>query len=470
MATFNTKIMAIASVFMIISGTSYGARIGENMNTANRTTNDGQLNLYLRAVYIDTEIENELIEENFGGFSFGNELGGTAIGAVLDYDSPYWSDAIGVRASLYGVGKVHSETSSRDLFDDSDGRNEGFAKIGQAHVKLRHRTDDWHVGLDAGLGRFDAGTIVTKDTRAVPGSYRGSKLYLGKSGLDVGPLAGELSLDAAFIDRASPRDRRRTEHFRSLSGEVIDNVRTVGLTYDLQAVVLSYATGISKDYNRNTKYGLELKAPLGENSGVLLDAQYYDFRENGDLWTQDLAQGLAGYKSSANWTNINLGLLLDNWRFGASWTKAEAELDNGQLGHAYFDHADNADGRLDVWTRAGNDFNNDGEEAWQLAVEYSFSNHRLFDIPLDGLQMLATYKRGSFDATNPLTSETGDITERQYEYRIYYRFDEPNYTGLSVGLIYTDYDINEDFVALVSTQPENVVTGKETRVYLDYAF
>lgn len=51
-----------------------------------------------------------------------------------------------------------------------------------------------------------------------------------------------------------------------------------------------------------------------------------------------------------------------------------------------------------------------------------------------------------------------------------YRFNEPNYQGLSAGLIFTRYWINEDFVALVSAQPNNVVNGKEVRVYLDYSF
>jgi hypothetical protein len=37
-------------------------------------------------------------------------------------------------------------------------------------------------------------------------------------------------------------------------------------------------------------------------------------------------------------------------------------------------------------------------------------------------------------------------------------------------LIYINYRIDQDFVALVSAQPDNVVSGSEARVYLDYAF
>ena len=63
-----------------------------------------------------------------------------------------------------------------------------------------------------------------------------------------------------------------------------------------------------------------------------------------------------------------------------------------------------------------------------------------------------------------------DVTESQAEYRLNYRFEEKDYQGVSVGVIYTRYWIDQDFVALVSAQPNNVVNGKEIRVYVDYAF
>lgn len=203
---------------------------------------------------------------------------------------------------------------------------------------------------------------------------------------------------------------------------------------------------------------------------MVLDTQYYEFQKAGRIWERDWEAGEAAYEDDATWLNINLGLLLDKVRLGLSFSETHAKLNNGQLGYAYFDHGDNVDGRMDAWTRSGNDFNNDGERTWQIGAEYDLSGHSLLGASLDGFKVMTIYKQGEFDATDPFSGRRTDVTERQNEYRLYYRFDEKEYAGLSVGLIYIDYRIDQDFVVLVSAQPDNVVSGSEARVYLDYAF
>ncbi|MBL7252115.1 OprD family outer membrane porin [Alcanivorax marinus] len=441
-----------------------------SINDYDRTGNDGELNVYMRAVHIDTRIENDLMDDLFGGIPIGERLGGTALGVVTDYESRYWMDSIGFDASLYGVAKIDARPEDRDLFDDTSGDSKSFGKLGQANLKFRHGGEHWLAAFQAGRGRFDAGTVVTKDTRAVPGSYQGARGQMRFEGLDIGPLPGVLSLDAAYINRTSPRDREDFEKIVSESGEEITDIKTFGVEYDARLIALKFARGVARDFNRNTSYGLTLRASIGEDGGVLLETQYYDFQKEGELWDHDWASGDAAYDDDANWLNVNLGVEIARWGLGLSYSKSEAELSNGMLGYAYFDHGDNADGLMDAWTRSGNDFNNDGEEAWQIGVQYDFSGHSLGRIPLDGVNAMAIFKRGEFDATNPLSGVSSEVEEKQLEYRLNYRFDEPEHEGVSVGLIYTRYWINEDFVALVSAQPDNVLNGEELRVYVDYAF
>lgn len=463
---------SINAVAMTLLSTLFMSEVclSATISNPDRFQHEGKLNAYLRSMYINTRISNDLIEDRFGGFPDGAELGGTGVGAILDYNSSYWAGVAGFDASLYGVAMIDSKDNGRDLFDDTDGTNGGFAKVGQSYFKLRYEGDGWNTDSQIGRGRFDAGTLVTLDTRIVPGSYQGGRVHLNFTEMGIGPLPGTLGFETAYINRTSPRDREHFEHLLSQSGEEIKDLYTYGVKYDLKAIELSYDHGVSRDFNENTRYGLTLQAPLGKRAGVVLDTQYYRFEKAGPIWERDWSAGQAAYDDKASWLNINLGLLLDKVRLGVSFSETKARLSNGQLGYAYFDHADNVDGRMDAWTRSGNDFNNDGERTWQVGAEYDLSGLSLFGASLDGFKAMAIYKQGDFDAGNPLSGQRTDVRERQKEYRVYYRFDEKEYSGLSVGVIYIDYRINEDFVALVSAQPDNVVSGSEARVYLDYAF
>jgi hypothetical protein len=465
MKSINAVAMTLLST-LFVSEVCFSATI----SNPDRFQHEGKLNAYLRAMYINTRISNDLIEDRFGGFPDGAELGGTGIGAILDYNSSYWAGVVGFDASLYGVAMIDSKDNGRDLFDDSDGTNGGFAKVGQGYFKLRYEGAGWNADSQIGRGRFDAGTLVTLDTRIVPGSYQGGRAHLNFTEMGIGPLPGTLGFETAYINRTSPRDREEFEHLLSQTGEEIKDLYTYGINYDLKAIELGYAHGVARDFNENTRYGLTLKAPLGDKAGVILDTQYYVFKKAGRIWQRDWEAGEAAYDDDATWLNINVGLLLDKLRLGVSFSETNAKLSNGQLGYAYFDHGDNVDGRMDAWTRSGNDFNNDGERTWQLGAEYDLSGHSLLGASLDGFKVMSIYKQGTFDATDPFSGRRTDVVERQNEYRLYYRFDEKEYAGLSVGLIYINYRIDQDFVAIVSAQPDNVVSGSEARVYLDYAF
>lgn len=441
-----------------------------NISSVDRFKDQGRLNVYLRSVTIDTRVQNKLLKGLFGEIPGGDRYGGTAVGSIVDYNSKYLGGIIGFDGSLYGVAPIDSRNDSQELLDDRHGHNEGFFKLGQGYLKLRYEQETWDADMQIGRGRLDAGTLETLDTRVVPETYRGARSHLNFRELGIGPLPGVLSLEAAVIDQASPRDRGEFMHIKSESGETIDSVRTYAISYDLKAVGFSFARGVAENYNQNDRYKFIVRIPLGEDLGAVIDSQFYRFKKAGAVWDKDRAAGDAAYDDHATWANINLGFKADRLRFGISFSKTNANLSGGRLGFAYFDHGNNVSGAADVWTRSGNDFNNDDEKTWQIAAEYDLSGLQLFGVSLDGFKAATLFKRGTFDATNPLNGRTSNVTERQNEYRFYYRFDDEHNSGLSVGLVYTDYRISEDFVSLISAQASNVTTGQELRTYIDYAF
>lgn len=465
----NTKECVTVWSVLICAAACHDARAA-NISAVNRFKDEDRLNVYLRAVHIDTQAKNNLIENRLGGLPAGGHFGGTAVGAIVDYNSKYYADVIGFDASLYGVAPIESQDSSQELLDDRHGHNEGFFKVGQSYLKVRHLDETWSADMQLGRGRFDAGTIESLDTRVVPETYQGARSHLTFTDVGIGPLPGKLVLESAFIDQASPRDRGEFIHLRSEGKAPIDNVYTYGINYNLKALEFGYVRGVAKDYNENTGYTFIARMPLGKQYAAILDVSHYRFKRAGAVWDQDWRSGHAAYDDHASWTNLNVGFRAGKLLAGISYAKANAKLSNGKLGYAYFYHGADVSGASNVWTRSGNDFNNDGEHAWQLAAEYDLAGLSLFGVPLEGFKAAALFKRGTFDAQNPFDQRVANVKERQNEYRLYYRFDEEHRSGLSVGIIYTDYHINEDFVAVISAQPDNVLTGKELRTYIDYAF
>ncbi len=452
--------------------------------------NKNMFNAYLRYCWFDTQVENEAVEALLGELPTGNKLGAMAIGGLFDFNSKYYGGFIGVDASIYAVGKLDSKKESRGILkEESDGNNVSFAKIGQLYIKMKHEAQNWSVDTQIGRGRFDAASISTLDTRVAPSSYQGMRAHFNVKNFSVWKFPGNFTLEGAYINRTSYYDTDKFEYLYSESGQTIDSVVTYGAILDLKAVELVLAQGIAKDFNINTSLGLTLKAPLGDNGGIMLDTKLFKYKANGKIWETDLVAGDAAYDDEAKLYNVNLGASYKSsfgkFRFGLSYTKCDAELSTftsfgtPMLGYAYLDHAENMASRREAWTISGNDFNNEGEQAWQIAVEYrlpSSLGKNITPFPLDDITFMFIYKEGFFDALNPLPLLSGgipimtDIKERQAEYRAYYRFDEEKYSGVSIGMAFIDYRINEDFVALVSAQPNNVMTGREFRLYIDYAF
>lgn len=437
--------------------------------------NDGRLNLYLRGMYINTEIKNDAIEKIFGEIPGGHVQGASAVAAILDYNSPYLSNYIGIDSSLYAVGKLTSEDSNRQILDDD---NSSYAKIGQLFVKAKYHTKNTNTYFQIGRGRFEGGTIGTRDTRGAPDTYEGARISFDTKNLLLNKPSDELKVSYTYISKASLLNEESFNELESLTGNKINSSQSFSIEYDAKIASLRYGHGYSEDYINRNEAEITFRIPLSDDykNGIMINAQIHKAEAESGIWDTSLDPSnpfktTDAFDKSSKLININTGIQIEGLRIGLSFTKVDAKLTNGKLGYAFLDNAENVIGSRSMWTISGSDFNNDGEETFQLAAEYNVPGFKISDYHLSGLSLRAVIKKGSFDADNPLTGgQKESVNENQQEYRIYYRFDKKDYSGLSVGLSYAKYDIDKDFVALVSAQPEAVVSSEEMRVYMDYAF
>ena len=411
----------------------------------------------------------------------GGRYGGQALGLLLDYNSPYLADIIGFDASYYAVGNINSRENSMDLLQD-DGSHHSFAKLGQAYIKARYQNDGLSLFGQFGRARFESSTINSTDTRVAPDTYFGGRGEISYTGFSTFGLESKLDFNAVRITKSSLRDVEKFESIHSESGQKIDNVTSISATYDMKALKLNYGLGIAKDFNKNQVVDVSLKLPLPNESGFIVNYQHHKLSANGDIWKQDYLQGQSAYKDEATLRNLNFGYVHAPFRVGLSFTKAKApsgrktRFGTDVLGYAYEKKKKNVNGNNDPWTYSGNDFNNDGEFTKQLAFEYDIGKTDIQNDFLRGIKFSVIHKVGTFNATDPTPMLVGSapverkVKEKQTEYRVFYRFDEKDYAGLSTGLAFTKYKINHDFVPLISAQSNNVLSGQELRLYIDYAF
>src|SRR3546814_10570535 len=94
---------------------------------------------------------------------------------------------------------------------------------------------------------------------------------------------------------------------------------------------------------------------------------------------------------------------------------------------------------MDAWTRSGNDFNNHGERTWQVGAEYDLGGVSLLGASLDGFKVMALYTQGNFDAVNPFCGQKTAVWASQHESRVFFRFDDIYYSGLSFAFISFSY-------------------------------
>ncbi|WP_454864631.1 hypothetical protein [Pseudomonas rhizophila] len=129
----STKAVAMTYLATLFaSGSCFSASI----SYPDRFQHEGKLNAYLRSMYINTRISNDLIEDSFGGFSTGSELGGVGVNVINLSPQPWPGQEIP------GLGRAVAAVPSLVLLPSS------------AHVRPRRQLNGCRFASAGGISRF----------------------------------------------------------------------------------------------------------------------------------------------------------------------------------------------------------------------------------------------------------------------------------------------------------------------------
>ncbi len=177
-------------------------------------TTGHSLELKMRGVHFDRDFETD-----------SNDRTQSALGLQLNYESPYFADAIGVGISGYSVNKL--DNSGRNTSDvlsvDNNGElHDSFGQVAQAFVKLKYQDL-----ATAKLGRqlHKSMLLSSSGSRAVPNTFSGGSFQLM-------PLKG-LSLYGARYNEWSSRSDSSFEEFKTDNSAdgAIDYIDNLGASY-----------------------------------------------------------------------------------------------------------------------------------------------------------------------------------------------------------------------------------------------
>ena len=275
-----------------------------------------------------------------------------AQGALLDYQSGWYRDAIGIDASWYSVVKLYAnkDFAGRDLLRDNNGHAEGFNKIGQLYAKLKWEDEHAYARLYAGWKQlYKFGTLSVTRSRAAPSSWQGVSL---ESGL------GDLSARAAWVTRFSERDEPEKRRFYTLkTNKPIDHIVTGDISWSPDKNTrVSWLAGESDNYLFRQGIEAQFALPLAEKESLLLRSAWY--------YNRGLAEweGARGFTHSAQHIFALVGYQYYAMESGVAWSKTKAPLDNG-LGHFYWHMGKNTRGAFNSPADGeGNDYVNDNEQ------------------------------------------------------------------------------------------------------------
>ncbi|WLI77760.1 OprD family outer membrane porin [Kosakonia sp. H02] len=286
-----------------------------------------------------------------------------AQGALLDYQSGWYRDVIGVDASWYSVVKLYAndDFAGRDLLRDHNGHAEGFNKIGQLYGKLKWEDEHAYARLYAGWKQlYKFGAISVTRSRAAPSSWQGVSLESGWE---------DFSARAAWVTRFSERDEPEKRRFYTLkSNKPIDHIVTGDVSWiPAKNTRVTWLIGESDNYLLRQGLETQFSLPLAENENILLRGAWY--------YNRGLAEweGARGFTNTAQHIFAMVSYQSQDIESGIAWSKTKAHLDNG-LGHFYWHMGKNTRGAFNSPADGeGNDYVNDNEQMLYWYGKYALS-------------------------------------------------------------------------------------------------
>lgn len=401
-----------------------------------------KLELKVRGVHFDRSFETS-----------SRDRTQSALGLQLNYESPYFADAIGFGVSGFSVTRLASSglVTTDVLSVGSDGEfHDTFGQIAQAFVKLKHRDL-----LELKLGRqlHDSMLLTSSNSRAVPNTYSGGSAV-------VTPMK-ELTLHGAIYDRWSRRAQSDFERFatdRSAQG-AIDHVAVLGAEYKRGPIAVEFEYLNSKDFL--TKMGLvgsytfsladkqKLKLTGGVHTSRDAGSLFISGSESAELDDEDRFPAGARSDNDGRGVYVDVDWSLGNLALGAALAKFDgAWIEDNFAG----DHGMNPFPTGGVLA----DMTNNDETVWMVRASYNWKDY------INGLRTTVKYKSGT-GARNSHVGTLGRADENEFELDA--RYQIPLVKGLNLRYRYLRY--TSDKVGRVDGVLED---NTDHRIYLDYTY
>lgn len=424
-------------------GTGIIAALAVGQALAAETDNTYQLKTKSRLVHFDREYEDP-----------DKDRTQSALAITADWTTPAFGNWIGFGISPYFVEDLHSGGLVReDVLTVKDGKNQGFAILGQAFVSL---TPLDNLAIRVGRQTHKSMLLSSSGSRSVPNTFQGLNSHFR--------IADNFSLYGAVYDKWSPRSNDSFEGFatdQSQEGD-IDYVSVVGFSYSLDSFRAEMEYLNAKDYL--SKLGLKVSNSISfEGSRLKLSAGLFTSSDNGDLFVtgaesgdlddEDASGSVAGQTKSKNdglgayveakWSVNNIELTAALAKFDDLWIEDNFSGDHGT-------------NPFPTRSRVGPDVTNTNETAAKLALRYDWKDH------IPGLETTVAAGHG-WDAENSVNASLGRADEDWREVVVGYKFQAID--GLKFKAIWHDY--NSDEVGSVDgVKPDQT----DIRVYLDYSY
>ncbi|MCE2028459.1 OprD family outer membrane porin [Sessilibacter corallicola] len=418
--------------------------VASSMVQADAINNKHNFEFKTRFIHFDREFDNSAQNRDQ-----------SAIGYILNYQSPQFSHLVGVNLSGYYLAELdHSGSNNEDILTrESDGDLSGFSQIGEAYINV---TPLKNLSIKVGRQQHHSLLFISNGSRAVPNTYRGININY--------QATNHLQFYGAVYDEFSRRARGTFEEFSTDQSEEgsIDYVSVLGLKYATNQLSVELENFTADEYL--TKFGLRASylipfehSKLKIIGGIFTSADDGDLfvtgAENGDLDDEDAIGSVVGETSSSN---DGLGGFVDFvWSKGPSeWSLAYTKIEEIWLEDNFAGyHGPNP---FPTDARVGPDLTNSGENVVRLKYKYDWHN------TIPGLTTTFSAAYG-WDAENSEDSSLGQADENWNEIEV--RYKVPQIKNLQVRGIWHQYT-SDEFGQVDGVKPDQ----EDFRLYVDYTY
>ena len=315
----------------------------------------------------------------------------------LDFTSGYLNDIVGFDASIFSAQKLSGEKGhgGTGLLRDDGSSQRGYAKIGQAFVKVK-------LGESGKLkaGRMVLGTPLfnDSDSRSTPSS---TQAVMAEGNF------GKANIYAIYSDRASAKTSESFNKYQDTNGKDYE-VKVIGGGYSFDnGLSVSAAYGEAEDVLQQSYVNVNYPYIFSNKIKVKFDAHFYSGKADGN------ASGHVASTYDSDLVNLAAQVSYDNSKITASY--------QGVNGDEYVEGWGGSDETgLSTWNSVQRlDFDRADEQSWQLRFDHNFKK-------VKGLTFMTRYTHG--DNITKVGQADGSEWERNVELK--YAFQDVD--GLSV--------------------------------------